>query len=96
MRAVAYELSPHLPIRINTIAPAWTATGLAPEAMLKSRKLNYQKPEAVAASVALLMSDTSRNKQVIYSYTGRYTDLEPSLVKAAVSLLPETLSPRDD
>jgi NAD(P)-dependent dehydrogenase (short-subunit alcohol dehydrogenase family) len=72
-----------LPIRINTIAPSWTITGLVPETIGKAGK-KTQGPNIVARKVALLMADDKRNGQLIYSHDGRFKEIEESILLRAV------------
>lgn len=78
----------NIPIRINALAPGWTATGLVPQPFLEKANVAWQPPSAVARSVALLMADKERNGQLIYSNEGNYKEIEESiLLKAAPNLL---------
>ncbi|KIW08734.1 uncharacterized protein PV09_00675 [Verruconis gallopava] len=72
-----------LPIRVNTVAPSWTISGLVPESIKVTGK-KTQGPEVVAKKVAFLMADGSRNGQLIYSHDGRYFELEESIFMKAV------------
>lgn len=67
-----------LPIRVNAISPSWTKTGMVPADMLTVLEGKWQDPEAVAKSVAILMADEARQGQVIYSWVGRFMELEES------------------
>lgn len=62
-------------IRLNAIAPSWTATGIVPAEVLQSFGTAVQSPEAVARSVALLFADQSRHGEVIYSWEGHYREV---------------------
>lgn len=80
--------SAEIPIRINGIAPSWTATGLAPDWILKVSGVAWQLPDAVARSVALLMADKARNGELIYSVEGRFREIEKAVyVKALAEVL---------
>jgi NAD(P)-dependent dehydrogenase (short-subunit alcohol dehydrogenase family) len=72
-----------LPIRINTIAPSWTVTGIVPESISAIGK-KTQGPDVVARKVALLMADNKRNGQLIYSHDGKYKEIEESILMKAV------------
>ncbi|KAJ4355162.1 hypothetical protein N0V95_003184 [Ascochyta clinopodiicola] len=76
MRSLTAHLHPHLPIRINAIAPSWTDTGILGSALLEAIGENLQSADVPARSVALLMADTSRHGELVYSERGHYMDLE--------------------
>ena len=66
-----------LPIRVNAISPSWTKTGLIPDAVVDMLPdIEWQGPDAAARSVAILMADSSRQGQLIYSVGGRFTEIE--------------------
>lgn len=96
MRGLAGHLYPKLPIRINSIAPSWTATGLVPIDLCKAAGVPVQSAEVVGRSVALLMADGSRNQQLIYSVSGVYTEIETDLLKAADTIRPKPKSEEED
>jgi NAD(P)-dependent dehydrogenase (short-subunit alcohol dehydrogenase family) len=75
--------SAKLPIRINTIAPSWTISGLVPEIIASAGKAT-QDPEVVARKVAYLMADETRKGQLIYSHDGKYKEIEESVLLKAV------------
>ena len=81
-----------VPIRVNAIAPSWTITGLVP-AHLRERLQNveWQGPDVVARSVAILMADESRQGQLIYSWGGRFKEIEETkLLPVAAEILAES------
>ena len=86
MRSPTLLLHPKLPIRINALAPCWTATKMIPGDFLQSVGVGFQGPEIVARSAALLMADQSRHGQLIYSEEGRYMEIDEGLRAAARSL----------
>lgn len=96
MRGLASYLHPHIPIRVNSIAPSWTSTGIVPVELCEAAGIPVQAPEVVARSVTLLMADSKRNQQLIYSASGVYTEIEDDLIKAADSIRPKKLSEEDD
>ncbi|KAH3947277.1 hypothetical protein HBI56_140580 [Parastagonospora nodorum] len=78
LRALTPNLtqSPH-PIRINAIAPSWTATNIVPQAVISALgEGNYQSADVVGRSVTLLMADEKRHGELVYSECGRFMDLE--------------------
>ncbi|RDW70765.1 uncharacterized protein DSM5745_08276 [Aspergillus mulundensis] len=62
-------------VRLNAIAPSWTATGIAPGDVLRSLGAHVQEPEYVARSVVMLFNDKARNGELIYSWEGRYCEI---------------------
>jgi NAD(P)-dependent dehydrogenase (short-subunit alcohol dehydrogenase family) len=79
MRGIVPNLqTAKLPIRVNSISPSWTITGLVPEELVKAMDCEWQGPEAVARSVAVLMADEKRQGQLIYSVGGRFMEIEES------------------
>ncbi|KAF2024644.1 NAD(P)-binding protein, partial [Setomelanomma holmii] len=77
LRALYGHLYPKLPIRINAIAPSWTATSIVPkEVLVALGEGNYQSPDVVGRSVTLLMADKERHGELIYSECGKFKDLE--------------------
>lgn len=77
-------------VRLNAVSPSWTATGMVPAGYIESLGVGVQKPEAVARSVALLFSDTQRHGEVIYSWDGKYLEVnkaEGGLLAAADGIL---------
>lgn len=96
MRGLAGHLYPKLPIRVNGIAPSWTGTRLAPVDICKAAGVPVQSAEAVARSVLILMADTRRNQQLIYSTEGIYTEIESDLLKAADNIRPKETSEEED
>ncbi|KAB8338729.1 hypothetical protein FH972_021674 [Carpinus fangiana] len=96
MRGLAGHLHPHLPIRINAIAPSWTATGIIPRSAVEAAGVAIQEPSAVARTVALLMADEARNQQLIYSNEGRFAEIETDLLAEADRLRPKESSEEED
>ncbi|KAL2852483.1 hypothetical protein BJY01DRAFT_259838 [Aspergillus pseudoustus] len=79
-------------VRLNAIAPSWTATGLVPRDMLAAMGVTVQEPEAVARSVVMLCNDEKRHGEVIYSWQGRYVEInrcEGGLLEGAMRAVPE-------
>ena len=64
------------PIRINSLAPSWTVTGMIPPGGVERMGAVTQPPEAVARNVALFMADEARQGQLVYSVGGRYYEIE--------------------
>ena len=74
-------------IRINGVAPSWTATGIVPADLLDSIGIKSQSPDVVARSVAVLMADEKRQGQLIYSSLGRYSEIEESVLLPQVKVI---------
>jgi NAD(P)-dependent dehydrogenase (short-subunit alcohol dehydrogenase family) len=62
-------------IRVNAVAPSWTATGMVPAEAIRSMGVPVQEPEAVARSVVLLFADQERYGEVIYSWDGKFREI---------------------
>ena len=79
MRGIVPNLqTAKLPIRVNSISPSWTITGMVPKELVDVMDCEWQGPEAVARSVAVLMADEMRQGQLIYSVGGRFLEVEES------------------
>ena len=76
-----------LPIRCNLVAPGWTDTAIVPPGLLKAARVDYQSPEDVAKSVAVLMADSARQGQAIYSREGKYWEVDQRLMEVAHEFL---------
>jgi NAD(P)-dependent dehydrogenase (short-subunit alcohol dehydrogenase family) len=76
-----------IPIRVNSLAPSWTATGLAPDGVLEAAQIPYQKPTVVARSAALLMADPTRDGECIYSSQGRYREVDNAILLPCVDTI---------
>jgi NAD(P)-dependent dehydrogenase (short-subunit alcohol dehydrogenase family) len=77
-------------IRLNAVAPSWTATALVPPEYIAAMGGTVQTPEVVARSVALLFSEDHRHGDVIYSWEGHYREInnaEGGLLSTAARLL---------
>jgi NAD(P)-dependent dehydrogenase (short-subunit alcohol dehydrogenase family) len=78
-----------LPIRVNAVAPSWTKTGLTPDEVVDMLPdVIWQGPDAAARSVAILMADPSRQGELIYSWGGRFKEVEKAkLLPAAEDIV---------
>lgn len=82
IRSLSKNLQPTLsppstqPIRINGVAPGWTATNIMPPALRGVLGDDIQSPDVVARSVLVLMADQKRHGELVYSDRGRYWDIE--------------------
>ncbi|KAF1945261.1 NAD(P)-binding protein [Clathrospora elynae] len=74
-----------LPIRVNTLAPSWTATQVLPDLkdLLAAVSQACQPTSVVARAVAYLMADKSRHGEVIFVCDGKYTEIEKSVLAPA-------------
>ncbi|KAL3461099.1 hypothetical protein BJX64DRAFT_278075 [Aspergillus heterothallicus] len=78
-------------VRLNAIAPSWTATGLVPRDLLAAMGVEVQEPEVVARSVVMLCNDERRHGELIYSWGGRYVEInqcEGGLLEGAKKAVP--------
>ncbi|KAG9199572.1 hypothetical protein G6514_008334 [Epicoccum nigrum] len=77
MRSLTQHLHPTLPLRINAIAPSWTATGIVPpDAVAAIGEAEFQSPDVPARSVVLLMTDGKRHGEMVFSEKGRFLECE--------------------
>ncbi|OGM49899.1 short-chain dehydrogenase [Aspergillus bombycis] len=74
MRGLVGQLPPS--VRVNAIAPSWTASGLVSADFLASLGVIAQGPEVVARSVVFLFTDSERNGHLIYSWEGKYKEID--------------------
>jgi hypothetical protein len=98
MRGIVPTLQARHPtIRINAIAPSWTATGITPKELVEAAGGAVQGPEVPARSVAVLMADTSRQGQLIYSVQGKLVEVEEAvLLKSVAHCLDQYGQPSED
>ncbi|CAI7641896.1 unnamed protein product [Penicillium palitans] len=73
IHGIGYQLEGK--VRLNAVAPSWTATGVVPTSFIEDLGVAVQGPEVVANSVALLFSDQQRHQDVIYSWDGKYLEV---------------------
>ncbi|CAG8898755.1 unnamed protein product [Penicillium egyptiacum] len=73
IHGIGYQLERK--VRLNAVAPSWTATCMIDTAFIEGLGVGVQGPEAVARSVALLFSDQQRHGEVIYSWEGKYREV---------------------
>ena len=85
------------PIRINTLAPSWTATQVLPDLkdLLAAVSHNCQSTLVVARAAAYLMASKSRHGDLIYVCDGRYTEIEKTVLAPAYETIKGD-SPSDD
>lgn len=77
MRSLTQHLHPALPLRVNAIAPSWTATGIIPPgAVAAIGEAEFQLPDVPARSAVLLMADGKRHGEMVFSERGRFVELE--------------------
>ncbi|KAJ5274224.1 hypothetical protein N7497_004820 [Penicillium chrysogenum] len=62
-------------VRLNAVAPSWTATKMIDAAFIEGLGVGVQRPEVVAKSVALLFNGQQRHGDVIYSWEGKYREV---------------------
>lgn len=91
MRDLAIPLAEHfnsksgIHLRINSIAPSWTRTGMVTEEAIESTGYGdiLQDAEVVARSVLLLMVDETRHGQLVYSRQGRMWEVDGAFKRLA-------------
>ncbi|KAH7087580.1 hypothetical protein FB567DRAFT_348324 [Paraphoma chrysanthemicola] len=74
-----------LPIRVNILAPSWTATQVLPDLkdLLAAVSEVCQPASVVARAVAYLMVTTSRHGEVIFVRDGKYKEIEKAVLAPA-------------
>ncbi|EPS29654.1 hypothetical protein PDE_04604 [Penicillium oxalicum 114-2] len=76
IRGMTVQLEAEGSIRLNAVTPSWTETGIIPTMeALREMGVQVQAPEVVARSVVLLFADEKRHGEVIYSWAGRYKEV---------------------
>ncbi|GME23929.1 Short-chain dehydrogenase reductase sdr protein [Neofusicoccum parvum] len=98
MRCLAQQLADaKLPVRINAIAPSWTASGMVDGAEVAALGGEVQTPDAAARSALFLMADAAGpHGLLIQSHAGRYKDVEAAFGATVESVYPEGARPKDD
>ena len=95
MRGLQGPLSSTSRIRVSGVAPSWTATGIVPGDFLASMGISTQSPTVVARSIVLLFVDGDRNGDLIYSWEGKYREInnaDGGLVSSAKRVLGNEIS----
>ncbi|KAF1351819.1 short chain dehydrogenase [Delphinella strobiligena] len=98
MRGMVPITFPHIPVRINLVAPEWTATTLVDPTFIEQIEKSggvWQEPEVVSRSVGLLMADEARHGQMIYSAQGKFQETE-SLLLSVSEKIRGTCPPLED
>ena len=74
-----------LPIRVNVLAPSWTATQVLPDLknLLAAVSQRCQPTSVVARAAAYLMATKSRHGEVIFVCDGKYTEIEKAVLAPA-------------
>ncbi|KAK9419725.1 hypothetical protein SUNI508_07211 [Seiridium unicorne] len=74
-----------LPIRVNTLAPAWTDSQVLPnlKVMMEAIGVAVQPASSVARGAALVMVDSSRHGNVIYIEQGKYKEIDDAILLPA-------------
>lgn len=86
MRGLVPNLNTMKPyIRVNAIAPSWTATGMVPKEFVENTGIKFQGPEVPARSAVVLMADKERQGQLIYSVVGRFFEIEDAVLLKSVT-----------
>ncbi|KAK4868290.1 hypothetical protein LT330_007012 [Penicillium expansum] len=88
IRGIGHQLEGK--VRLNAVAPSWTATAMIPVAFIEELGVTVQGPEVVARNAALLFCDQQRHRDVIYSWDGNYLEVnnaEGGFLAAASGIL---------
>ncbi|KAJ2972491.1 hypothetical protein NUW58_g9174 [Xylaria curta] len=86
-----------IPVRINAIAPSWTATGMVMEQVFKKFGVYTQSSDVVARAAAMLMADESRSGHLIHVDRGVYKEVDEAyLLPAFDSLMHKDTANEDD
>lgn len=74
-----------IPIRVNTLAPSWAESNVLPQLkeLMQAINVEIQPASAVARGAVLVMSDTTRDGDVIQIQRGRYKEIDSSLLLPA-------------
>ncbi|KAJ4370914.1 hypothetical protein N0V86_008608 [Didymella sp. IMI 355093] len=74
-----------VPIRVNSLAPSWTATQVLPDLgdLLKAVNYNAQSTEVVARGAAYLFVDEQRHGEVVFVCEGKYKEIEKAILAPA-------------
>lgn len=84
-----------LPIRINTLAPSWTATQVMPNMKdrLRAVSADCQSPLVVARAAAYLFANQHRSGETVFVGDGKYVEIEKAVLAPAYeSIKGDTLS----
>lgn len=74
-----------MPIRVNTLAPSWTATQVLPDldGLLKAVDYEAQTTDVVARAAAYLFVDGKRHGDVVFVCGGKYKEIEKAILAKA-------------
>lgn len=93
MRSLVDRLHPNLPIRINGIAPSWTATGMIPRPIVDASEeigVQFQTSRDVALSVAYLAVTEECHGHVLHSSKAEYQEVDGPILTATYNILKES------
>jgi NAD(P)-dependent dehydrogenase (short-subunit alcohol dehydrogenase family) len=78
-----------LPIRVNSLAPSWTATQVLPdlETLLSAVSVEAQPTSVVARAVAYLMASKTRHGDMIYVCDGKFKEIEKAILNPAYNAI---------
>ena len=85
LRGLTPVTYPHLPIRVNVVAPSWTVTALVDQAGYTGTGAVIQGADAPAKAAVFLMADKSRHGQMILSVGNKYREIEEAVLLPAMS-----------
>ncbi|KAJ4361421.1 hypothetical protein N0V95_001934 [Ascochyta clinopodiicola] len=86
-----------LPIRVNSLAPSWTATQVLPDlsGLLKAVDYDAQPTSVVARAAAYLLTDGKRHGDVVFVCEGKFKEIEKAILAPAYDQVRGT-GPSDD
>ena len=85
-RGLSVSLSAsNLPIRVNSLAPSWTATQVLPDLgdLLKAVNCDAQSTDVVARAAAYLLVDEQRHGDVVFVCDGKFKEIEKAILAPA-------------
>lgn len=71
----------NVPVRVNALAPSWTATSMVQEEMFKQLGIYTQPASAVARAAAKLMADETRRGQLIHIDHELFKEIDETLLR---------------
>ncbi|RWA12559.1 hypothetical protein EKO27_g2572 [Xylaria grammica] len=77
-----------VPVRVNGVAPSWTATGVVQKQLFDQFGIYTQPPGAVARAAANLMADESRRGHLIHIDHEIYKEVDEALLLPTYNTLP--------
>ncbi|KAI1344503.1 NAD(P)-binding protein [Xylariaceae sp. FL0016] len=87
-----------LPIRVNTLAPAWTESQVLPnlKGLMAAIDVEIQPALAVAKGAVYMMADKSKLGDLLYIQKGKYKEIDASVLQPAVQSIRGADYPSED